>query len=445
MTTDSKKAVQSMQDGLENIVTGMGTGQDKSTSNYWINSGKNHDHPQLTARFREDWIAQKVCTIIPQDMTRTWRKFKGDNQEDWREADEFFGVAKLFRDSYKWARVYGTSCILLDVKGAGKMDTPLDLDRLKKGCVKSLQVVDRTRLFGIGEINTDPLSPEYGYPTYYQLGGDSNRIHHTRIIRFEGTELPRYENWHNKWYSDSILIPLTTVIDNFHTAANAAAALTHEASTDVVSIEGLQGLLTNPAGEAAILKRFRLMKQMKSIYNITLLDSTEEYSTKTVALNGVKDLIWEYLRIIAAAVGIPATRFLSASPDGMNATGESDLNSYIDVITGLQKSIFVPRITKLDKVIGAHFGLAEPLYEWNCVFPESALQHAEKLSKLIAPLVELVEAGIFSAQQAHDVIVEKRLYEGVKTLGTAPTESPALAIAKQTKETTNAPTNANKK
>ena len=53
---------------------------------------------------------------------------------------------------------------------------------------------------------------------------------------------------------------------------------------------------------------------------------------KAINLNGVKDLIWEYLKVVAASVGIPATRFLSTSPDGMNATGESDLNNYIDLI-----------------------------------------------------------------------------------------------------------------
>ena len=62
-----------LDDGLENVLTGMGTSADKSTANQWVHSGRNLEHWQLAARFREDWISQKVCTIVPQDMTREWR------------------------------------------------------------------------------------------------------------------------------------------------------------------------------------------------------------------------------------------------------------------------------------------------------------------------------------------------------------------------------------
>lgn len=60
----------SIADGLENVVTGLGTSADKSTYNRWYYSGSNQDWPQLVDRFREDWVSKKVCEIIPQDMCR---------------------------------------------------------------------------------------------------------------------------------------------------------------------------------------------------------------------------------------------------------------------------------------------------------------------------------------------------------------------------------------
>jgi len=407
-----KAREQSFTDGLENVVTGMGTSSDKRTANEWVRGKKNLDFEQLTTRFREDWIANKVCKIVPQDTTREWREFKDDKDNLYRDADAYFKVATLFRQAQQWANVYGTSFILMDLKRSGKMSTPLDLDRLKPNCIRSLQVIDRTRVFGSGSVNQDPLSTHYGFPEYYMIGGSSELIHHSRFIRFEGTELTRYDMWRQNWYSDSILIPLMDVIDNFHTAANAAASLCQEATVDVVTVEGLQELLTNPEGERAVMKRFRSMKTLKSIHNVLLLDQTEEYTTKSVALNGVKDLIWEYLRIIAAAVGIPATRFLSASPDGMNATGESDLNNYIDMLRGYQSAQYNPRLTIVDRVIQAHFGLPEWEYEWCSVFPESALQKAEKELKLIAPIVQLASAGIITRKDAQKLLGFKKVYPG---------------------------------
>lgn len=398
---------QTFEDGLENLVSGMGGANDKSTYNKWTHSGKNLDWQQLAARYREDWVAQKVCNIVPQDMTRTWRHI---DSEEGREADDELEIADKFREAYKWARVFGTAFIVLDIKGSGPLSKPLSLKKLKKGCIRSLQVIDRTRMHAMGSIDTEPMSPGYGLPTHYQFVNSASAIHTSRLLRFEATELPLYEFMRNQWYSDSTLIPLMDVIDNFHTAAKAAAQLCQEAAVDVVTIEGLQGILTSEEGEAQIQKRFRVMKQLKSLYNVLLLDSHEEYSTKTAQLNGVKDLIWEYLRIIAAAVGIPATRFLSASPDGMNSTGESDLNNYIDLITGLQTAIFKPKLKILDIIIQAHAGIDKYKYKFNPVFPESPLQKAERIKKTIEPLTLLVDSRIITQKDAQKLINLEQLF-----------------------------------
>lgn len=406
-------------DGLENVVSGLGGANDKTVYNQWRRSNGNSDQEGLITRFREDWIAQKICTIIPLDTTRAWREL---DSEDAQDADEHFNMAGLFNEAYKWARVYGTSAILLDIKGTGKMDTPLDLNRLKKGCINSLQVVDRTRLLGTGGINTNPLSPWYGQPEFYMIAGSTARIHHSRLIRFEGTRLPMYENWHNQWYSDSVLLPLNNIVDNFHTAVQAAAQLVTEANIDVVTVNGLQNMLTNPVGEMAVMKRFRMMKQMKSVYNCILLDSNEVYAPKKIALNGVKDIIWEYLEVIAAAVGIPATRFLSASPSGMNATGESDLVNYIDLLVAIQNMEYRPRLKVLDQIVQAHFGLPAWKYKWRCIFPESSAQKETREKDTVASLVALVEAGVLTPEAAQNVLFTKNIYsrEDMGALPTAP-------------------------
>lgn len=279
---------QKLADGLENLVTGLGTDKDKSTHSRWNFSNKNADFKQLVNRFREDWIAQKVCTIIPQDMTRRWRHI---DSEAGREADKEFKIRSLCRQGYQWARLYGTSFILLDIKGTGRLDVPLRLDNLKKGCIKSLRVIDRERLYAAGPMILDALSPAYGLPEFYTLQGYPGMIHHSRFLRFEATDLPLFEFQRNMWYSDSALIPLIPTIDWFYTTAASAAQLAQEATIDVVSVAGLQSLLTSEEGERAVMKRFRLMKLAKSIYNVLILDDAEKYDSKSIALSGVKDLI----------------------------------------------------------------------------------------------------------------------------------------------------------
>jgi len=416
---DSLKAA----DGLENVMTGLGTSADSNSHNHWTPSGNNSDYSQLITRYREDWVSQKVCNIIPQDTTRKWRTIDSD---DGTLADKQFKIAELFREAYKWARVYGTSFLVLDLADGAELTEPLDINNLKKGCINSLRVIERVRMVATGIMEVNPMSPHYGLPVYYSFLGSPSRIHHTRVIRFEGTDLPVWEKQRNQWYSDSTLIPLMSTIDNFHVAAAAASQLCKEATIDVVTVDGLQALLTNPEGEKAIMKRFRVMKQMKSVYNVLLLDDTEEYDTKSIALSGVKDLIWEYLKIIAAAVGIPATRFLSASPDGMNATGESDLVNYIEFLTGLQTSVFDPRLEIIDAILQKHFGIKEWDYEWNCIFPESSAQKAERELNIVQQLKDLVEAGIITREVALEALKNTKMF-GALDLGSSPTTEQFVA------------------
>ncbi len=416
----NKVSLATLSDGLSNLATGLGTAKDKATHNQWNHSGKNYDHITLSVRYREDWLSQKVCQIIPQDMTREWRKLVGDSAV---EADEDFEVDKIFREAYKWARLYGTSFVVLDIDDGRTTDKPVNWKNLKPGCLRSMHVVDRTRIVTLGEIDQKPMSVTFGMPDHYQFVNTTSPIHKDRLIRFEGTELPIYERQRNLWYSDSVLIPLMPQIDNFHTASFAAAQMVQEANTDIIKVEGLANILESDQGTSAMLSRFSDWKTIKSVFGVSILDSTEEYDQKKIQLSGVKDLIWEYLKMVSASVSIPATRFLSASPEGMNATGESDLVNYIETLQGLHKDIFVPRLKVVDKLLAAHYGIDETEfeYEWNCIFPESAAQRTDRQAKKIESVSLMVTSGLLNLESGLDELKEHECVLASAVVGVLPT------------------------
>lgn len=417
------KPLLSLYDGLSNLATGLGTNKDKAMWNEWNHSGRNFDHTTLSARYREDWLSQKVCQIIPQDLTREWREFK---DEQAAEADRYFEVDRLYREAHKWARLYGTSFIVLDIDDGRATDKPVNWRNLKAGCLRNAWVVDRTRIVATGEIDLTNMSPNFGMPhEYFFVNNPSTPIHRDRVIRFEGTELPIYEKQRNLWYSDSVLIPLMETIDNFHTTASAAAQMVQEANTDVISIEGLQNILQNDKGTAAMLQRFSDWKSIKSVFGVSILDSTETFEQKKIQLSGVKDLIWEYLKIVSACVSIPATRFLSASPDGMNATGESDLVNYIETLQGLHRDVYDPKLKVMDKLMAAHFGLKEDQfeYEWKCIFPESSAQKAERCKAKSEEMATLTDAGIISRESALAELINYGSVSSTSKVGDDPNKS----------------------
>ena len=429
ISVSETQKTKSLYDGLSNLATGLGGSKDKASWNEWNHSGKNLDHVALSARYREDWLSQKVCQIVPQDLTREWREFQSEAAQ---QADEDFEVAKMFREAYKWARLYGTSFIVLDIDDGRTTDKPVNWKRLRPGCLRSMMVVDRTRIVAMGVIDQMPMSTTFGMPDHYQFVNQATPIHKDRLIRFEGTELPIYERQRNLWYSDSILIPLMNQIDNFHTTSYAAAQMVQEANTDVIHVEGLAGILESDQGTAAMIQRFSDWKMIKSNFGVSILDSTEEYEQKSIQLSGVKDLIWEYLKMVSASVGIPATRFLSASPEGMNATGESDLVNYVETLQGFHKSIFDPRLKPVDVLLAAHYGLNEEEfdYEWGCIFPESAAQKAIRVKDKSESIAMLCDSGVLSREAGLEELKKYGAVELTATVGDNPNPPTPKGVVK---------------
>jgi hypothetical protein len=68
------------------------------------------------------------------------------------------------------------------------------------------------------------------------------------------------------------------------------------------------------------------------------------------------------------------SRLLGKSPDGMNASGDSDSRNYYDRLSSEQKIKITPLMVPLDEVlIRTTFGSrsAEITYEWNSLWQES--------------------------------------------------------------------------
>lgn len=406
-------------DGLRNLATGVGTSKDKSTHNVWNHSNRNSDHVSLSARFREDWLSQKIIKIIPEDMTREWRSFESEDAQD---IDKEFKVRSIFREAYQWARLYGTAFIVLDIADGRNSDKPVNWNKLKAGCLRSMHVVDRTRIVATGDTIHDPMSLMFGMPEQYQFIGMSKTIHHTRLIRFEGTDLPTYERMRNLWYSDSILIPLTEQIDNFHNANSAAAQMIMEANVDVLKVDGLSNIMQNSQAFSALQSRLVDWKELKSVFGVTLMDRLEEYDQKKMNIHGIKDAAWGLLEIVAASVSIPATRFLSTSPSGLMSSGHSDVVNYADTLSEKQTNIFEPRLMIVDKLMACHYGMEKKdfKYEFNCVFPESIGEAEERKTKKSEGLALLADAGIISRESALQEAIKSGIVSKEATVGDDP-------------------------
>lgn len=392
-----------MFDSLENFVTGMGTVQDKSTFTRFATILMDRNQSEIA--YRSDWIARKVIDIPANDATREWRTWQADNDDITliEEAESHFKVKHKINNAMKRGRLYGGGAIIMGVN-QGTSEQALDVEKVQKDDLKFIHVVSRHDLT-IADINRNPLDEFFGEPTMYTVNaagtGVSNRIHPSRVIRFLGNPMPdpiSATNGIEVGWSDSCLQIVADAIKTCGTVAQSGAGLVQDGQVDVIKMPDMTANMALAGYEKNLVARFANAAMIKSQYGFLLMDKDEEWDRIESQLGGLSDLVKVYLLIASGACDIPATRMLGQSPQGMSATGESDIRNYYDMVRSGQNNDLSPTIEVLDEVLLRSIFGDKPegiFYNWNSLWQMTDEQRADLSAKKGATFKIDVDSGLF--------------------------------------------------
>lgn len=400
-----KAAMVSVTDTLENVVTGMGTARDKSTST--IFALRTFDRQQMNAAYKNDWILRKAVDIPAYDATREWRSWQADPNDiaKLEEVERALLIQRKLKTAMQRARLYGGAALIMGV-AVGEPDQELLPEQVKKDSLKYVHVATRHEITA-SEINRDLNSPYFGEPEYYTRQntalGTQIRIHPSRVVRLVGMETPDIEQ--AQGWGDSLLEVIADAVLAAGTSIQSIAQLISETKLDIISIPGLAERAIKKEYADKMAKRMSLAATAKSLYKILVIDKDEEWHRIEQNFTGLNDLLKSYLLVVCAAADIPATRFLSQSPTGLSATGESDLRNYYDRIASELKTDVSPVLKRFDDVMMMSALGAKPddvFYNWNPLW-----QLDEKAKAEIAKIKAEVMTADFHAGLIDPVVLKK--------------------------------------
>lgn len=407
-------------DTLQNLVANVGTTRDKRVYDRMVFIERTR--AELDAAFRGDWLSRKIVSIPASDMTRAWRTHKAEKTEiELIEAEEKrLGVQRKLHEALLLSRLHGGAALIL---GYGDEDPSRPAPQtIGKGGLKYLLAVTRYEI-AANEIIRDVTSPFHGQPVSYQVSSGSGtivNIHPSRVIAFQGNARPDRDVATEFW-GDSVLQAAYDAVHDAALSTSSIAALLHEAKIDVVKIERLTENLQTQAYADKLARRFGLAAQLKSIQNVLLLDSAEEWSQKQLSFQNLPETMREFLNIVAGAADIPVTRLLGQSPGGLNSTGESDIRNYYDRISGDQNVWLTPALSLLDDALWMSATGTRPTgawYEWVSLWQQTPKEKAET-AKIKAEATEkyqksgLVPADAL-AKGVQNQLIEDGVYPGLE-------------------------------
>ena len=338
-----------MKDSFQNLRAGLGIGAENlmSGGQYGYNP-ITRSRQQLEWMFRGSWIVRCAVKTMADDMTREGIELTSDiDPENIAKIMRAFSRLKVwnaYNEAICWSRLYGGSIGVYLIEGQ-KLEDPLRLDTITKGQFKGICVLDRWMVAPPGNALVTDYGPDMGQPLYYDIIGDSlklpkSRVHHSRVIRFDGEELPHYQRVAENGWGLSVIEPLFDQLVAFDSAIAGVGQLVFKSHLRTLKIPRLREILAGLGGPAAkngLLEQMNNIRAFQSSEGLTLLDGGDEFETHTFTFAGLPDILQQFASHIAGSLETPVTRLFGTSPGGLNATGQSDLQTYYDRVKQKQE------------------------------------------------------------------------------------------------------------
>ncbi len=403
-------------DGYSNAAVFPGDDALLFTAGTFVRSGLTSDPDLLTAMYRESWLTMRIIDMPSEDMTRAWYRLSAALPDAelhaLRRLEARHSVKQEITNALRWARLYGGSLALMVVRGEeDRLDQPLVPETLLPDCFRGLLVLDRAQ--GIepsAELVSDLDDPDFGLPVSYTVNLDTEdcrsvTLHHSRVLRFVGRELPRTETVRENFWGASEMEHIHEELLKRSAASANIAQLLFQANVTTLKMADFGDLLASGTEEQkrSVISAMQMENRFRTSFGIQLLSKDDAYENHAYSFAGLSEIYEQFMMDMAGAAEIPATKLFGRSPQGMNATGESDLRNYYDMIASLQERQLRPALEKLLPVMAVScWGyVPEDLgFVFEPVMTTSPAERAELVQKLSSDVIQAFQAGLLTREEA---------------------------------------------
>lgn len=338
------------EDGYVNLLNKYGTKQDNSEA-YKFEREPVIPDMQLTGLYEGNGLFSKIIDTPAEEALKHGFDLNLKSNEMNAFVDEVLDDLEWDEKAttaIKWARLYGGALIVMLIDDGRGLEEPVDWEHIRS--------IDELRVYERSIVQPDYASlyqqdyggkgignrvSKFGQPEYYYVSSiyGSFKVHESRCLVFRNGVLPEQtSNATYLFWGMPEYVRIRRALRETVTAHTDSVKLLERSVQAIYSMKGLASLLTTDDGENQVLKRLQLVDTSRGLLNSIAIDSEgEQYDFKTFQFSGVKDVIDATCNMLSALTNIPQTILFGRSPAGMNATGDSDFESYYNFVEKIQR------------------------------------------------------------------------------------------------------------
>ena len=391
------------------------------------------DYRQADALFTSNGLANRIITLPATDALRcgfeieSGEKMSEEMEHKLESTLEDINTNQKMELALTWDRLFGGAVILVIADDGGRLEEPLNMDRIRR--VEKLEVYSPEEVsFTSAMLYDNPADPNYGRPQYYNiigLWGNAFVVHESRLLMFYGGDISNYYRRMRNGWGGSVYEQIRTEMLHYTGGQDLAYQALSRLSQGILKLENLTDVLSREGGDLAVQKRLQIIDMARHMMNTIAIDTLDDYDLKNISLNGIKEVIEGFQMALCSATGIPSTLLFGRSPNGMNATGKSDLENYYNLVENYQQHTLRNPLMRLIEIVAAcsDYGIQLP-QTWNIEFEplwnESDKEKAET-KKLKADAEKsktdsintLVQSQVLSVDEARELLARDDKYAEV--------------------------------
>ena len=334
------------EDGYVNLLNKYGTKQDNSEA-YKFEREPVIPDMQLTGLYEGNGLFSKIIDTPAEEALKHGfdLNLKSDELNAFVEdALDDLEWEERAATAIKWARLYGGALIVMLIDDGRGLEEPVDWEHIRS--------IDELRVYERSIVQPDYASlyqqdyggkgvgnrvSKFGQPEYYYVSSiyGSFKVHESRCLVFRNGVLPEQtSNATYLFWGMPEYVRIRRALRETVTAHTDSVKLLERSVQAIYSMKGLASLLTTDDGENQVLKRLQLVDTSRGLLNSIAIDAT--------------------CNMLSALTNIPQTILFGRSPAGMNATGDSDFESYYNFVEKIQRLMLKRNLrTLLDVVFRA--------------------------------------------------------------------------------------------
>lgn len=407
-TMDEVISVKRALDGYSNVPANLGAGSNNlaQTASY-VMERFTWDYYTLNILFRDNWIAKAIIEKPANEMLKNGFSIHSQIEPD--KIDKIMNIwqktktQNKFLKCLKWSRLYGGCLLIPMIENQGDLSKPLDYETIMPDSYKGCFTIDRWS--GVSpsiELVDNITDPDFGQPEYYDVSdnttGKTFRIHHSRVIKMIGREMPYWEEIAETYWGASELEHVYTELKKRDDTSANISFLIFLANIRVFKMDGMSQMLSIGDQQAAqrVYETMKTMNHLMCNTGTLAIDKEEDFAMHGYSFTGINDVYESFMLDISGAAEIPVDKLFGRSPSGFNSGAET-LQNYYDTIDEKRETYVREPLEKIVKIItmSALGEIPDDIeIDFNPVRRPSDLEKSDLAQKNAQPIFDAYAGGL---------------------------------------------------